>query len=571
MSWFQNLKIFPKLLIALMVVMAIAAGIGIFSVQQLSTLHASTRKLVDEEMQSVVHVASFLGDYRAFRVAEIHHVLVSDPEEMAKYERRMEQLLQQMGKSGEAYMPLISDPEEVRVFAELTELWKEYMAEHNKLVELSRKNDIEQAKVLLGGRSAKVYEEMADKQLRLMEVNLKTSRIAAAAADTTYQQARELITLLLMAGFVLGFFLCLAIALSISRPLVDAVKIADRIAEGDLTVRLEGTREDETGRLLAAMRGMAQRLAQVIGEVRSGAVALTSAAAQVSSSSQNLSQGTAEQASSVEETTASLEEMNATIEQNSQHSRLMEQIALKGAQEASESGEAVKQTVEAMGAIAKKINIIEEIAYQTNLLALNAAIEAARAGDHGKGFAVVATEVRKLAERSRAAAQEISELAGKSVKVSERSGELLQALVPSIQKTAQLVQEVVAASGEQAVGVRSVNKAMMQVDQVTQRNASAAEELSATAEEMSAQAETLQQLVAFFRMPEAEVRAPWPAVSKPGGGKPAAGAKASPPPAWPPVPHPVQGLKAASQGTLPPAHEEGLPTLSSEDREFKRF
>jgi methyl-accepting chemotaxis protein len=222
-----------------------------------------------------------------------------------------------------------------------------------------------------------------------------------------------------------------------------------------------------------------------------------------------------------------------------------------------------------MSAIAKKINIIEEIAYQTNLLALNAAIEAARAGDHGKGFAVVATEVRKLAERSRAAAQEISELADRSVKVSERSGELLQALVPSIQKTAQLVQEVVAASGEQAVGVRQVNRAMMQVDQVTQRNASAAEELSATAEEMSAQADTLQQLVAFFRVGEAEGTAPWPSVSKPGGGKPAAGGKASPA-AWS-LPGPVQGLKAASQAPLPPGREESPPPLSDEDREFKRF
>ncbi|HET7824067.1 MAG TPA: methyl-accepting chemotaxis protein, partial [Anaeromyxobacter sp.] len=301
------------------------------------------------------------------------------------------------------------------------------------------------------------------------------------------------VTSLLLAGVI--------IIRGVKRALAEAVAAASRIARGDLRDTVHVTSHDEIGELQAAMRDMAERLASVIAEVRVGAESLGSASAQVSSTAQQVARGTSEQAASVEETTSSLEEMSASIKQNAENSHQSEAMAKQGAQSAEESGQSVAATVDAMKSIAAKISIIEEIAYQTNLLALNAAIEAARAGENGKGFAVVAAEVRKLAERSQKAAKEIGELAEKSVVVADRSGKLLVELVLGIRKTADLVQEVSAASQEQSSGVLQVSKAMAVVDQVTQQNASAAEELSSTAEEVAAQSAALQQLVGYFQVP----------------------------------------------------------------------
>ena len=310
--------------------------------------------------------------------------------------------------------------------------------------------------------------------------------------------------LTLKGGGVLSAFLAMLLAWVLGRmivaPLRTAVALNDRMAAGDFTADVQVTSGDELGQMLAAMKRMGERLSGTIGEVRSGSDALSAAAAQLSATAQSLSQGTSEQAASVEETMASLQEIGASARQNAEVTRKVEEMAVRGARDAEEGGSAVRETVLAMKTIAGKISIVEEIAYQTNLLALNAAIEAARAGEHGKGFAVVATEVRKLAERSQAAAKDISEMAGNSVAVAERSGELLGALVPSIRKTAELVQEVTATSSQQSSGVSQIDRAVQHMDQVTQQNASAAEELASTAEELAGQAEALQQLMGTFRV-----------------------------------------------------------------------
>ena len=298
----------------------------------------------------------------------------------------------------------------------------------------------------------------------------------------------------------LGVFLAFVITRAITRPIGEAVSVANQLAEGDLTAKIEVHGKDETAQLLTAMQAMTGKLGQIIGEVRSAANNLSSASEEVSATAQSMSQGSSEQAASVEETSASVEQMSASINQNTENAKVTDGMASKAAKEADEGGEAVRETVDAMKSIAEKIGIIDDIAYQTNLLALNAAIEAARAGEHGKGFAVVAAEVRKLAERSQVAAQEIGEVAQSSVSLAEKAGKLLDEIVPSIKKTSDLVQEISAASEEQSSGAGQINNAMEQLNKITQQSASSSEELAATAEEMSSQAEQLQQLMGFFKV-----------------------------------------------------------------------
>jgi len=276
-------------------------------------------------------------------------------------------------------------------------------------------------------------------------------------------------------------------------------ELASEISNGNLSVKVAIGKSDNSS-LSASMSVMQKKLIEVVQQIKGNSDQISSAASQVSSTANALSSGASQQAASVEETSAAIEEMGASISQNSENSQLTDAIASESAGAASNGGDAVEKTVQAMSQIAEKITIIEDIAYQTNMLALNAAIEAARAGDHGKGFAVVAAEVRKLAERSQVAAAEISGLTAESVKVAETAGSLLNKMVPDITKTAELVQEITAASEEQSSGVGQITLSMQQLDSVTQQNAAGSEQLAATAEEMQAQSTNLQTVVGFFRL-----------------------------------------------------------------------
>ncbi|WP_018915072.1 methyl-accepting chemotaxis protein [Thiomonas sp. FB-6] len=286
----------------------------------------------------------------------------------------------------------------------------------------------------------------------------------------------------------------------ITRALARSVEVAEHVARGDLSLRIESDSRDEAGRLLDALARMVGQLTRTIGEVRTAATSMAMASREVSSTSQTLSQGASEQAASVEQTSATLEQASAMVQRSADNARATNELAKTAAAQAEQGGEAVRRTVADMQAIAERISIIDDIAYQTNMLALNAAIEAARAGEHGKGFAVVAAEVRKLAERAQVAAREIGELASASVKQAETAGTLLGEMVPAILKTSALIQEIHGASDEQATGIRQINQAVAQVSAATQQNASASEQLAATSEQMTSQATELQRTVEGFKL-----------------------------------------------------------------------
>ncbi len=506
MGRFMNYGIRTKLVAAFVLVVLLGAGAGLWNLTNLRWAAAAFRVASQENLPAVDHLAEAERDMMQALVSERSLMFLRQSSEDALAMRKMHaQNIEQAWARWEKYKTIPADPEEQKYRGSFDGAYTEWRKSSKEVVELLARESPEARKDAIdlslseGQTKFDKVREILNKltELRVKNSNDFTGQVQTATSRTSWWTVVVLVVLL-VGGSSVGVVL----ARNLTEPILQVAGLGQKIAQGDLRNRVEVTRRDEVGQLLAGMKGMSENLSRIIGEVRRAATSLASASSQVSSSSHNLSQGTSEQAASVEETTSSLEQMSASITQNADNSRQMEQMALKGAKDADESGRAVQETLKAMQAIAEKISIVEDIAYQTNLLALNAAIEAARAGEHGKGFAVVATEVRKLAERSQTAAQEISGLASSSVKVAERAGQSLVELVPAIKKTADLVQEVAAASREQSAGVAQINKAMGQVDQATQRNASAAEELSSTAEELAQQAAGLQKLMAFFQIAE---------------------------------------------------------------------
>ena len=498
-NW-KNWKIGTRLGVLFGSMLLCLVAFGALGLKWLGALNASTVATLQERYSTVelTHQTIEHSIDNARVTMQLFETL--DDQQEKKLMEQNEFISKEITKNTKEIEARLSSKEERDLFTTVMGNRQAYLTARENAKKLLREKKREQALNALAEDVIPVLTVYRASWNKFIDLQTNAADQSVKESMKAYAAGRRIALIVMVATFILAAIAAVSVTRSITAPIQKVVDHAELIASGDLTKRIEVTNGSETGKLQQAMLDMSTKLTRIISDVREGSAAVASAASQLSSSAQSLSQGTSEQAASVEETSSSLEEMNASITQNADYSRQMEQMAASGARTAEESGKAVEETVGAMKQIATKISVIEEIAYQTNLLALNAAIEAARAGDQGRGFAVVATEVRKLAERSQSAAQEISGLAAKSVSVAERSGAILKELVPAIQKTAELVQDVAAASKEQSSGVTQINKAMGQVDTVTQRNASSAEELSSTSEELAAQSEQLQQLMTFFKV-----------------------------------------------------------------------
>lgn len=328
------------------------------------------------------------------------------------------------------------------------------------------------------------------------------------------QQTKFLILMLSLLASALSLLVAFFATRSITRPLNEAVGIAQRVADGDLTSDIEVTTSDETGLMMDALKNMNDSLMKIVGEVRAGTETIASASTEIASGNLDLSNRTEQQAASLEETSASMRDLTNTVKKNADNARQANLLAASASEVAAKGGNVVSQVVETMGSInasSKKIvdiiSVIDGIAFQTNILALNAAVEAARAGEQGRGFAVVASEVRNLAQRSAAAAKEIKTLIGDSVEKVEvgsklvgQAGVTMDEVVASVKRVTDIMFEITAASQEQSDGIEQVNRSIEQMDEVTQQNAALVEEAAAAAEAMQNQASNLAQVVSVFKL-----------------------------------------------------------------------
>ncbi|WP_296657240.1 methyl-accepting chemotaxis protein [Paraburkholderia sp.] len=501
------------------ILLVLLCAVGGFAAFEASRINASTVDIADNWLVGVRSLAQARMAGNAVRHSTLGSVLESQADKKAAQRTAHDEALKQFDAAMNAYEKTVSGGEEGQLTQQIKSAWNDYLALDKQVLDQSEANNDAAARSLAVGASENAFQAVTDAFKADIAFQKKGSDAARDDAASTYRISLEATVALIAIAVVFGIFMAVLITRSITNPLQTAVTIAQTVANGDLTSRIEISGRDETSLLLRALRTMNTNLANLIASVRNSSESIATGAAEIATGNTDLSSRTEEQAASLEETASSMEELTATVRQNTESAKQGNMLAANASEVAVRGGDIVGRVVETMheisdssARVAEIIGTIEGIAFQTNILALNAAVEAARAGEQGRGFAVVAGEVRTLAQRSAVAAKEIKELIHASVErvdagtaQVDEAGRTITDVVSAVRRVTDLMGEISAASHEQHTGIEQVSQAVVQMDQVTQQNAALVEQASAAAQSLAEQAGGLRDAVSAFKVADSQI------------------------------------------------------------------
>jgi methyl-accepting chemotaxis protein len=515
----KNLKIGMRMGIGYAVVLVLLAAIAWLGIDRMGRMHAHLEQIVtvDNTVSTLARDMRMTVDDRMIALRNLALMETLD-EKQSELQRIRRQELAAADAADKIGKLLASQPElAASVGPILVTIRDDDIAARPviaKAIDVAKQNRQKEATDVLIKELRPLQFKWTKDLARLIEqVNLQSEH-SVADANAAYAQARTLLTALAALAFVVGGGFAYVITRGIVRPLRQAVHVAQTVAGGDLTSRIDVTSRDETGQLLRALKDMNASLVNIVREVRTGTDTIASASQQIATGNADLSSRTEEQATSLEETASSMEELTSTVRQNADNALRANRLAVTASDVARQGGAVVEEVVGTMSSInesARKIvdiiGVIDGIAFQTNILALNAAVEAARAGANGAGFAVVATEVRNLAQRSAVAAKDIKTLINDSVdkvdagsRLVGQAGATMSEVVDSIRRVTDIMGAISTASQEQSAGIEQVTQAVAQMEQTTQQNAALVEEAAAASDSMQDQAHKLANIVSVFKL-----------------------------------------------------------------------
>ncbi len=515
MKLLQQFSVRGKLIFAFATMLLLMSLIALLAGVQGSRIGERTQALIDVRLSGVRDSLLMAESATRMRTRD-YRIATSAVEELPRLTENLRLNKAEFAKFSQSYEAAIADEQERALFKEAMADWQLYVQVSDAAVETARTGDMAGALSSVQKDGLKAFEKLSASLKALAQYNDKMANADGREVAAMQRASLQGSIGLFVAAFGLAALLCYLISRAIANPLEQAVKVAQAVAEGDLTRETRAQGKDEVAQLMHALGQMVARLRSVVSEVRNGVESVSTASNQIAMGNADLSQRTEEQASNLQQTAASMEQLTSTITQNAEAAAQASQLASRASEAARKGGDIVGHVVTTMNDISGSsrqisdiIGVIDGIAFQTNILALNAAVEAARAGEQGRGFAVVAGEVRTLAQRSAQAAKEIKQLIGQSVEKVDAGVELVSSagqtmgdIVSEVKRVSDLIGEISAASREQSQGVSQVGDAVQQLDQVTQQNAALVEEAAAAADSMKQQASHLARVVSVFKVDE---------------------------------------------------------------------